>query len=110
MIYSRWRPDTGGYDYFDSPSTRYGLGDDLPVPSLTNTTVLGVASTDIGRPLPSDAVLVGSGPIARGMVAPMNKAGLKGALGLDFSSNGMKLGAAILVALGLGFLLGKARR
>ncbi len=109
MIFSRWRPDTGGYDYFDSPSTRYGLGDDLPVPRLTNTTELGVASTDIGRPIPGDAVLVGSGPIARGMVAPMNTSGLKG-LGLDLSSDGVKLGAAILVALGLGFLLGKSRR
>jgi hypothetical protein len=109
MIYSRWRPDTGGYDYFDSPSTRYGLGDDLPVPSLPNTTELGVASTDIGRAIPSDGVLVGSGPIARGMVAPMSTRGLKG-LGLDFSSDGVKLGAAILVALGLGFLLGKSRR
>jgi hypothetical protein len=109
MIYSRWRPDTGGYDYFDSPSTRYGLGDDLPVPRLTDTTELGVASTDIGRQTPSDAVLVGSGPIARGMITPMSTSGLKG-LGLDFSSEGVKLGAAILVALGLGFLLGKSRR
>lgn len=109
MIYSRWRPDTGGYDYLSSPSTRYGLGDDLPVPSLTNTTELGVASTDIGRPVPMDAVPAGSGPIARGMVAPMNKSGLKG-LGLDWSSSGVKLGAAILAGLGLGFLLGKYRR
>jgi hypothetical protein len=109
VIFSRWRPDTGGYDYFDSPSTRYGLGDDLPVPRLPQVSELGAASTDIGRPMPADARLVGSGPIARGMIAPMNKSGLKG-LGLDLSSSGMKFGAAILVALGLGFLLGKARR
>ena len=110
MIFSRWRPDTGGYDYLDSPSTRYGLGDDLPVPRLTNTTNLGVASTDIGRPIPSDAKLVGSGPLARGMVAPMNKSGLMG-LGLDWSTSPvMKFGAAVLAGLGLGFLIGKSRR
>ena len=109
MIFSRWRPDTGGYDYFDSPSTRYGLGDDLPVPRLSNTTELGVASTNIGRAIPGDAQLIGSGPLARGMVAPMNKSGLMG-LGLDWSSAPVKLGAAVLVGLGLGFLLGKARR
>jgi len=110
LIFSRWRPDTGGYDYLDSPSTRYGLGDDLPVPRLTNTTNLGVASTDIGRPIPSDAKLVGSGPLARGMVAPMNKSGLMG-LGLDWSTSPvMKFGAAVLAGLGLGFLIGKSRR
>ena len=107
MIFSRWRPDTGGYDYFDSPSTRYGLGDDLPVPRLTNTTELGVSSTDIGREIPGDASLIGSGPLARGMVAPMNKAGLKG---LDWSGSGVKFGVAVLCGVGLGFLLGKARR
>lgn len=109
MIFSRWRPDTGGYDYFDSPSTRYGLGDDLPVPRLPRTSSLGTASTDIGRLIPDDAKPIGSGPLARGMVAPMNKSGLTG-LGLDLSSSGVKFGAAVLVGLGLGFLLGKARK
>jgi hypothetical protein len=109
MIFSRWRPDTGGYDYFDSPSTRYGLGDDLPVPNLPKTSPLGVASTDIGRSVPSDARLVGSGPLARGMVAPMNKSGLKG-LGLDFTTSGWKFVGAVLAGVGLGFLLGKGRK
>jgi len=109
MIFSRWRPDTGGYDYFDSPSTRFGLGDDLPVPRLPKTSPLGTASTDIGRAIPDDGKLIGSGPIARGMIAPMDKSGLMG-LGLDLTSSGVKFGAAILAGLGLGFLLGKARR
>jgi len=109
MIFSRWRPDTGGYDYFDSPSTRYGLGDDLPVPRLQNTTSLGVASTDIGREIPSDATLIGTGPLARGMVAPMNKSGLTG-LGLDLTTSGWKFFGAVLAGVGLGFLLGKARK
>ena len=107
MIFSRWRPDTGGYDYFDSPSTRYGLGDDLPVPRLPQISPLGVASTDIGRALPIDATPAGSGPLARGMVAPMSRTGLRG-LG-DFVLSGTEqIGAAVLVALGLGYLIGKA--
>lgn len=109
MIFSRWRPDTGGYDYFDSPSTRYGLGDDLPVPRLPRTSDIGSASTEIGRVLPMDAVPAGSGPLARGMIIAMDKTGLKG-LGMDFLSPGVQLGAAVLVGLGLGFVIGKARK
>jgi hypothetical protein len=107
MIFSRWRPDTGGYDYFDSPSTRYGLGDDLPVPKLPKTSPIGTASTDIGRAIPVDGKLIGSGPIARGMIAPMTREGLSG---IDWSSSNVKFAAAVLTALGLGFLLGKMRR
>ena len=109
MIFSRWRPDTGGYDYFDSPSTRYGLGDDLPVPRLPKTSPLGTASTDIGRAIPVDGKVIGSGPLARGMVAPMDRSGLRG-LGLALSDSSVKFGVAILVGIGLGFLLGKMRK
>ena len=86
MIYSRWRPDTGGYDYFESPGTRFGLGDDLPVPRLTRVSERGACSTDVGRAIPSDARPIGSGPIARGMVAPMGRVqgGVLGAI--DFTS------------------------
>lgn len=77
MIYSRWRPDTGGYDYFASAERR-GLGDDLPVPKLPAGTAIGVASTDIGRPPPPGMKHVGSGPVARGSVMPMSRAGLSG--------------------------------
>lgn len=107
MIFSRWRPDTGGYDYLDSPSTRFGLGDDLPVPRLPKTSPLGTASTDIGRPIPDDAKVMGSGPIARGMIAPMNKSGLQG---LDTASAPVKFGVAVLAGIGLGFLLAKWRK
>lgn len=111
MIFSRWRPDRGGYDYFDSPSTRYGLGDDLPVPILRNTTDIGVASTDIGRPMPIDAAPVGSGPMAKGMIAPMDASGLSFAgLGLDISSTPARLFFALAAACGLGFWVGKASK
>lgn len=109
MIFSRWRPDTGGYDYFDSPSTRFGLGDDLPVPRLPQTHVLGVCSTDIGRALPVDAKLIGSGKIARGMVAPMDRAA-RGISGFDFSSGTVKIGAAVVAALGIGYFVGKKKK
>ncbi len=108
MIFSRWRPDTGGYDYFDSPSTRYGLGDDLPVPRLPNSSRLGAASTDSGRPLPLDARHVGSGPLPRGMVTVMDKSSLSG-LGIDLSSPGIQVGAFV-VAAGVGYLIGKRRK
>ena len=77
MMYSRWRPDVGGYDYFESAS-RVGLGDDLPVPRLSGGTEIGIASTDIGRPAPSGLQRVGSGPTARGSILPISRDGLSG--------------------------------
>ena len=77
MIYSRWRPDTGGYDYFESPE-RFALGGDLPVPRLFATNAIGVASVDVGRTPPSRARAVGSGAVARGLVMPVSRVGLSG--------------------------------
>lgn len=77
MIYSRWRADGSGYDYFETPERR-GLGDDLPVPYLPSSSPLGVASTDIGRALPANARPLGSGKLPRGMIAPLSRAGLSG--------------------------------
>ncbi len=78
MIYSRWRPDLGGYDYFET-ATRLGLGDDPPVPSLPRGTDIGVASTDIGRSVAGGALRhVGTGPTARGSILPISREGLSG--------------------------------
>lgn len=74
MIYSKWRPDIGGYDYF-AVAERRGLGDDLPTPDL-RPGKLGVASTSAGRPMPAGARRIGSGPIARGVIAPLDTRGL----------------------------------
>lgn len=76
MIYSRWRPDQGGFDYFEN-SERRGLGDDLPVPRRGfSRSPIGTASVAIGRE-PSGALRrVGSGPLAKGMVMPASKSGL----------------------------------
>jgi len=77
VIYSRWRPDTGGYDYFEA-SERRGLGDDLPTPKLPAGTDIGVASTDIGRPAPGPLRPAGSGPVAKGSILPLSRQGLSG--------------------------------
>lgn len=78
MIFSQWKPD-GGYDYY-ATNARRALGSDLPTPRLPSVSEIGVASTDIGRPMPSGAKRVGSGPLARGQVVPMASASGLGAL------------------------------
>lgn len=80
MRYSKWLPDRGGYAYYES-SQRLGLGDDLPVPRLSQSSPIGVASTEIGRPLPLGAKLVGYGPLPQGSIVPLDRSGL-GGLGL----------------------------
>lgn len=75
MIYSKWRPDRGGYDYFQAAERR-GLGDDLPTPRLRPVGPIGVPSTSAGRPIPSGARRTGSGAIARGVIAPLDRRGL----------------------------------
>lgn len=80
MIYSKWQPDTGRYDYYES-NERHPLGEDLPTPRLPMGTAIGVPSTEAGRALPLHARRVGSGAEARGVVTPMNRSGTLG-LGL----------------------------
>lgn len=68
IIYSRWDPSSGLYDYFEG-SARPGLNDDLAVPPMPEPTELGVPSTECGRPLPRGAAHVGSGEFAQGLMA-----------------------------------------
>ena len=83
MIWSQWRPDTGGYDYYET-AKRHALGEDLPVPLDVGGTSIGVASTEIGRKPDGPARRIGSGPMARGSVMPIDRSGLSG-LSLTFS-------------------------
>jgi len=70
MIYSRWDPTTGLYDYFES-SERVGINDDLPVPKMPSApSPIGVPSVECGREMPPDAVHIGQGEHARGLIAP----------------------------------------
>lgn len=96
MIFSRYRPDTGIYDYFQS-SERVGLGDDLSVPALSFDSPIGVPSTEIGRQPRGALSFVGQGPYARGQILPLGRAGLAGAA---FST------LPPLAWLGLGIALG----
>jgi hypothetical protein len=97
MVFSRWRPDRGGYDYFET-GTKHGLGDDLPVPQLPAGTALGVASIEAGRALPAGAKHVGSGAQARGSVVPLSRAGLGSvALGMLSSTTVGALAVGLLV-------------
>jgi hypothetical protein len=71
MIYSRWRPDEGGYDYFAVDLTQ-NINDDLPAPELESATKIGVPSIEAGRPIPAGARKVGSGDEALGLMAPVD--------------------------------------
>lgn len=108
MRYSRWRPDRGGYDYYEA-SDRIGLGDDLPVPTLSGGTDLGIPSTDIGRPLPSGARKIGSGELPIGSITPMPRIGLGlrglGAFGISLDAIG-----ALAIGIGLGWYWWGRRR
>ncbi len=110
MIYSKWRPDRGGYAYYET-SERRGLGDDLPIPRLRDVSALGVASTDIGRPLPLGAKIIGYGPLARGSVAPLDRSGLSlsGVSGASLWSAARLLGLGLASAALGAFLVRSAR-
>lgn len=103
MIYSRWRPDSGGYDYFLS-AERYGIGDDLPTPVLS-AGKMGVASTSSGRPIPPGSRYIGTGPLARGVIAPMDTSGLSMA-GVTLSIGGFGM---LAVGVLVGYWLGKRK-
>lgn len=109
IIYSRWDPSSGDYDYFETDQ-RPGINDDLPVPQLPAATQLGVPSTDCGRQLPPGAVHVGSGELAVGMMAFPADVDHLGATGTVLSGSGWLtfLGAGAL-GVGLGFMLGRWR-
>ncbi len=94
MMYSRWKAD-GGYEYFASPE-RHALGADLPVPRMNQVSPIGVASTDIGRPLPAGVRPAGSGELARGQIIGMTRAGVLGTVGsTGFSDFGLLVLAGV---------------
>jgi len=95
MMWSRWRPDRGGYDYYES-AEGHGLGDDLPVPKLPRGTLIGVASTEAGRTPISPLRPVGHGPAARGLLLPLDRSAL-GVLSSMWSTK---------VVLGVGIVIG----
>jgi len=96
VIYSQWIPDRGNYDYYEVAERR-GLGDDLPVPSLTTIGPIGAPSTEAGRRAPSSLVKVGSGPFAKGLIMPMHRLGLAGSA-LGSTGSNVVYGIFLVVA------------
>jgi len=94
LLYSRWRPDGSGYDYFEAPGFA-ALGNDLPNPVMPSPTQLGVPSVEVGHRIPGMARRVGRGPQAVGIVAPMDTSRLAFGLGSD---------AMFYVIVGAGFV------
>lgn len=74
-IYSRWKPDTGGYEYLQAPGS-FNINDDLPSPVLQAATKIGVPSIEAGRPVPPGSKIVGEGDVAVGLIAPVDEARL----------------------------------
>jgi hypothetical protein len=106
VIYSRWRPDKGGYDYYKSAERR-GFGDDLPNPKLgTSFNAIGVASVDCGRKPEGRLVPAGSGTQARGMMMPVSRKGLSGVPVVDTMGPWLLVG----IALAVGWVLGRKSR
>lgn len=60
----------GGYDYYQSKIPTPPLNDDYPLPNVAHPNEIGISSLAIGRPLPPDAVHVGSGLDAIGSLTP----------------------------------------
>jgi hypothetical protein len=101
VIYSQWRP-TGGYDYFETNEVA-PLGNDLPTPQLREVAGIGAPSVEAGRVIPSGARHVGSGPDARGVIAPMS--GQRGTLGAVTSMSPALAFAAGAAAVGAIWLI-----
>ena len=97
VIYSRWDPSSGLYEYFEAPQ-RPGMNDDLPIPALPRSTEIGVPSTECGRPMPSGARAAGSGEMPVGLITPPSGVQtLAGGLpGMDGRFNGWWLAATFL--------------
>ncbi len=71
QIFSRWQPDSGGYEYLEAPGSQ-NINDDLPAPDLKPASKIGVPSIEAGRAIPAGAQIVGEGADAIGIVAPVD--------------------------------------
>lgn len=107
IVYSRWDPSGGYYDYFEADQSP-GINDDLPIPNLPPATELGVPSTECGRPLPAGAVHVGSGLWAEGLMAvPAGVEQLGQSSTLAGASTSWLILGAGAVGLGVGMLISR---
>lgn len=110
MIFSRWNPNAGAYDYFESPGGP-GLNDDLPTPALPPPTKLGVPSTACGRPVPRGAAYVGAGELPQGVLTTPSRPEGLGEVGLSpFASPWVLASAAAAAASLVTWLVMRRRR
>jgi hypothetical protein len=101
MIYSKWRPSDGKYEYFES-SEKFGLGDDMPVPSVPFTgSPIGVASVVLGRKPSGRVRRIGEGEAAIGAVMPT----VSGGMGIFPDKASVSLGLALLSGIVIGYLM-----
>ncbi len=92
LTYSVWSPQKRGYDYYEAPGN-LRAGVIAPRPSISASSVLGATVDEAARRLPSGAKYVGSGELARGMIATRNSGAALGAF---------DVGAVPLWAIALG--------
>lgn len=95
MQYSVWDPLYKRYDYYQAPPKKGDI--ESPTPThLRNATKSSVGlGSRVAWPLPSDAVKVGSGPLAKGSVAQTESSseGLGDFLGVSISFPMLVIGA-----------------
>jgi len=96
MLYSRWHSAQGQYEVFEGPDI-VGLNDDLPVPSLPQTTQLGVPSVEAGRSLPASPARVGMVETAQGLVVPSLRFAGVGATSDGDTTPWLWLGGGVLI-------------
>lgn len=98
MIYSKWRPTDGKYDYFESRG-EIGLGDDMPLPPAPlGRSPIGVASVTLGRRPNGLRRHVGTGELPIGSVMPT-----VAPLGFTLDKGTLILGGSILAAFAIGY-------
>jgi hypothetical protein len=100
MIYSKWRPVDGKYDYFKS-NDQVGLGDDMPLPPAPITrSPIGVASVSIGRRPKGFSRHVGTGEMALGSVMPTTSMSI-GSIDKSTVMTGLALLAGLVIGYGI---------
>lgn len=107
MIYSRFDPVMGEYDYFEGGDPLAAINDDLPVPNMPRPVdgmgaEIGLPSVELGRRLPSGATHVGRGQFAEGHVTPPSSVRLGGTG--TFGSWAMDVGSFVAGAAVVGLV------
>ena len=102
MLYSVWNQGLRKYDYYRTPELEKSVN--TPKPKHIGSSQLGATAEQAAWPLPSSAVKIGSGPLAKGRIA-VRKAYALGGFTMDSNTIGMiGLGIAAFVLWKSGFL------